>query len=212
MDSASAEANREHRKAEQVQSARVGILVAAARVFLRDGYQKATMRGIAKEAGYTASSLYTYFRSKQDLFGALEEGLKERSRATYSEPMPSGLNFPQRLELLGMRLATMAEQMRDVLLLMMVSGMHTPDESLEEQLKGKAEFVCGLGEWFAENARPEDLNGHDPEEVARIFLSLSEAYFKRDIQRGTFSGEAVKTSTRNAANYTLRILETPPLE
>jgi len=36
------------------------------RAFVEIGVHDATMQDIAREAGYTAASLYTYFRSKQE--------------------------------------------------------------------------------------------------------------------------------------------------
>ena len=44
---------------------------AAARVFLRDGYAGASVDVIAREAGVSKATLYSYFRSKEELFGAI---------------------------------------------------------------------------------------------------------------------------------------------
>jgi AcrR family transcriptional regulator len=47
---------------------RVRILEAARSCFVMQGYDQATMKGIAGEAGMTAGALYHHFTSKQDLF------------------------------------------------------------------------------------------------------------------------------------------------
>lgn len=47
------------------------ILEAAQRVFERESLEKASMRAIAKEAGYTAATLYFYFSSKEEIYGQL---------------------------------------------------------------------------------------------------------------------------------------------
>lgn len=44
---------------------------AAAAVFLRDGYAGASVDEIAREAGVSKATLYSYFRSKEALFGAI---------------------------------------------------------------------------------------------------------------------------------------------
>lgn len=44
---------------------------AARRCFLRDGFDAATMRGIASEAGTSTSRLYVEFESKQDIYVAV---------------------------------------------------------------------------------------------------------------------------------------------
>lgn len=44
---------------------------AAARVFLRDGYAGASVDVIAREADVSKATLYSHFRSKEELFGAI---------------------------------------------------------------------------------------------------------------------------------------------
>lgn len=44
---------------------------AAATVFLRDGYAGASVDVIAREAGVSKATLYSHFRSKEELFGAV---------------------------------------------------------------------------------------------------------------------------------------------
>lgn len=59
------------------------ILEAALRVFARDGLREASMRSIAKEAGYAAGAIYGYFPSKEHLYAAaLRESLRRLQVAT----------------------------------------------------------------------------------------------------------------------------------
>jgi AcrR family transcriptional regulator len=46
------------------------IVQAATRVFARDGYEKASLRGVAREAGVDAALVHHYFDGKADLFMA----------------------------------------------------------------------------------------------------------------------------------------------
>jgi len=46
---------------------RTQILAAAARVFARKGFERATMSDVAREAGVAAGSIYNYFKKKSDL-------------------------------------------------------------------------------------------------------------------------------------------------
>lgn len=50
---------------------RARILDGALEVFARDGFEAATMAGIAKAAGVGAASIYRYFESKEELFDAV---------------------------------------------------------------------------------------------------------------------------------------------
>ncbi len=44
-----------------------GILAAAARLFVERGYDRATLREVAGEAGVSTGAVYAYFRTKEDL-------------------------------------------------------------------------------------------------------------------------------------------------
>ena len=49
------------------------IIPAAMKIFLEKGFEKATMREIAEEAGITAAGLYRHFVDKEAMFAALVE-------------------------------------------------------------------------------------------------------------------------------------------
>jgi AcrR family transcriptional regulator len=61
------------RQPRQVGAKRQQILAAAARVFRRKGYDRATLRDIAKEADLLPGSLYYHIRSKEDLLRQIVE-------------------------------------------------------------------------------------------------------------------------------------------
>ena len=54
--------------AERAEGRRRDILLAAARVFARDGYANATLDDVAAQMGVTKGVIYYYFRSKEDIF------------------------------------------------------------------------------------------------------------------------------------------------
>ena len=100
------------RRERTIERTRQDIVEAAARVFARGGFHAATVQAIAREAGFTAASLYTYFESKEAIFAALLEDMTRRVLATYDLAVPAGLSFAQRLELLLQRqLALVAERL-----------------------------------------------------------------------------------------------------
>ena len=61
---------------------RADLLDAAARVFVRDGYQGSSVGAIAAEAGYSRGAFYSNFDSKEELFAEL---LQERVFALYHD-------------------------------------------------------------------------------------------------------------------------------
>jgi AcrR family transcriptional regulator len=54
------------------------ILAAARRVFAAQGLEGASLRAIAKEAGYTHGALYFYYASKEQIYGDLIAGSLDR--------------------------------------------------------------------------------------------------------------------------------------
>jgi len=54
------------------------ILDGAKRIFMRDGFNGASMNDITREAGVSKGTIYVYFENKEDLFGSLIE--RERAR------------------------------------------------------------------------------------------------------------------------------------
>jgi AcrR family transcriptional regulator len=70
--------------AEVESTPRQAVVDAAAKVFLRDGFQAASVRRIASEAGMTTGAVYSSFEGKADLFLAvLEEKLDPRLGEMY---------------------------------------------------------------------------------------------------------------------------------
>jgi AcrR family transcriptional regulator len=55
------------------QNLRAGILKAARKIFVRDGFNAFSMRTLAGAVGYSPASLYLHFKNKEDLFDALVE-------------------------------------------------------------------------------------------------------------------------------------------
>ena len=52
---------------------RVEIIAAAARRFARDGFHSTSMADVISESGLSAGAVYRYFRSKEELIGAVAE-------------------------------------------------------------------------------------------------------------------------------------------
>src|ERR1700676_1929757 len=62
------------------------ILAAAQRTFLASGFGAASMDAIAREAGASKATVYAYFASKEELFGAVVARESER----YADGFPAG--------------------------------------------------------------------------------------------------------------------------
>src|SRR6266704_6665221 len=68
------QANR-HRQAHEKQALRQAILTAAGELFLEQGYERFSLRKVAERIGYSPTTIYLYFRDKDDLlFTVVDEG------------------------------------------------------------------------------------------------------------------------------------------
>ncbi len=69
------------------------ILLAAMRVFARDGYHRAKMEAVAEEAGIGKGTVYEYFKSKTDLFLALHDHMVAELKDFYTKEL-EGIQGP----------------------------------------------------------------------------------------------------------------------
>jgi AcrR family transcriptional regulator len=74
------------RREREIARTREDIVEAANRAFVEVGVHDATMQDIAREAGYTAASLYTYFRSKQEIVEAVMDQLTTEFLQVFEQP------------------------------------------------------------------------------------------------------------------------------
>jgi AcrR family transcriptional regulator len=81
-------------KAEQT---RQSIIDAAMRLFRSAGYDKATMRAIADEAGVSLGSAYYYFSSKEHLVQAYYDQIQEAHTTAAEAPLAEETEFSARL-------------------------------------------------------------------------------------------------------------------
>ena len=82
-------------RAEQREKTRTCLVEAAAKVFTRRGYDKASLDEVAEEAGFTKGAVYSNFKGKEDLFLAtidahFEERLESIKRVMQEEPDEQG--------------------------------------------------------------------------------------------------------------------------
>lgn len=67
------------------------VLDAARAVFLEAGIEGASIREIARRAGYTPGAIYSYFDSKEAIYGALlDESIQRLQTAVADAPEPEG--------------------------------------------------------------------------------------------------------------------------
>lgn len=84
------------------EATRVALLKAAETVFARDGYERAQIDQIAKESGRTRGAVYAQFKTKEQLFFALQEERIRSSSRRLMETLARSANTPEE-RLAGLR-------------------------------------------------------------------------------------------------------------
>lgn len=112
------------RREREKQELRDKILKAAEKMFRKEGYEKTSVRKIAKAIEYSVGTIYLYFKNKDDIFFALhEEGFNllfermshaltishpvERLREMGKQYMAFAFEFPETYELMFIQSAPM---------------------------------------------------------------------------------------------------------
>ena len=151
------------------------VLQAADRVFVRLGYNEATMEDVRTEAGLSRGGLYRYFWNKSALFRALLEEQDHvrvgelRTFATNGRPLG-----PQILELFTAQIANSAQEVPRARMIIEFQLAHRDDEALGAFLRSRAqlyeEALAGLLSAAAE--RGELRLRASAAETARYLLGL----------------------------------------
>lgn len=76
----------EKRRAQRAMERKQCILEAAAAVFARKGFERATTREIAEKAEVSEGTIYHYFASKQQLLAALAQMIQDKFAAIVPKP------------------------------------------------------------------------------------------------------------------------------
>ncbi len=174
------------RRARLADHQRQQITMAAARCFAEAGYDATTMRAIAEACGFTASSLYTYFDGKEDIFAAIIEQLSTHATEVFARSLPPSMTFEQRLELLFMRLLEFIEAHRDALVFMskMHHGCMPSEEANVTMVRSEVSFIRAICDWIDEHSSDEELGDHALEDVGFYVWGVMHGFFVQWLSEG----------------------------
>jgi AcrR family transcriptional regulator len=171
------------RREREIERTRQDILDAAARVFARHGFAGAKMQEIAREAGYTAPSLYTYFPGKEALFATLFSRFLGDVLALFERPLPKGLTLEQAVEIVLGDAMGLCDERRDALT---AFASVASAGLVERELKAAgadtpavAAIVARLTGWIEAHAGPGELGTLAPDEAAYLLFGVTNAMYMR---------------------------------
>ncbi len=150
------------------------IIDGARRVFFDKGFDAASMDAIARAASVSKATIYVYFPSKADLFGALVEVDRKQSAERLFEFDPRDIDLERQLFRIGVSFMTMMVRPDHIRLVRMVIGVAEKFPAV-----GRTFFETGpshggrrLGELIARHVELGRLEVDDYEAAAFEFLNL----------------------------------------
>ncbi|MCH7732839.1 MAG: TetR/AcrR family transcriptional regulator [Candidatus Marinimicrobia bacterium] len=96
---------------------RTQIIEAAIKVFAQKGLERGKIADIAKEAGIGKGTVYEYFRSKEEIFSAIEQAVMGEMSTAFEELFVSDISPTEKLIALMEESLEMMLQMGDALLI-----------------------------------------------------------------------------------------------
>jgi len=154
---------------------KAAIIEAARRVFQKWGLKKSTMEDIAEEAGKGKSTLYYYFKSKEEIFDIVLRGETDRILANAKAAVEHEPETKEKLK--KYIISTLTEMRKNANVYSIVRGEIKGNKLLIEKLKKELivreeSFVRGL---FRDGIRTNELKFINPDEIdiaAKAFVGI----------------------------------------
>lgn len=173
------------KRADRKDQRRQHIVGVARDAFFEAGYGSTTMSAIAMRLGGSKTTLWSYFRSKEDLFSAVVDDLVDQYGAALRMPLPEAGDVPTVLTDLGLILMETLFQPEIVALHRLVAG-----EAARFPELGRLLFDVGpkrgqerIGAWLSVQMARGLLRPADPIMAAQHFAALC--------QSGRFQGHLI---------------------
>lgn len=189
------------------------ILNAASDVFLEQGYERASMEGVAKRAGCSKATLYNYFPSKESLFEAVVRSFSTnyltRAADELQEPDGGCLTLTEALQRFGEgMLGAMMSDWKALQLYRMVVGEAGHSEIGELFYEsGVRESMSALAGVMEHHIRKGELTGSSPDLRAKQFSALvkaeaDELFLRRQLP--AYTPASVSTMVESAVDLFLK--------
>jgi AcrR family transcriptional regulator len=151
---------------------REAFVTAARNAFFSKGYGATSMSSIAAEVGGSKTTLWTYFRSKQDLFAAVVDDLIERHGVALEFPLDPALDVAESLRGLGRALLQTIHSppMIDLHRLCLGEAGRFPELAKTLHERGPARGKARLGEFVAKAMAMGKLRDGDPVDASLGFV------------------------------------------
>ena len=183
---------RERLRQQRAELSRTHILDAAEEVFAVHGYHDATIRQIAKVAGFSPAAVYSFVDSKEDLVSAILDRHAKALMDLHADVVARNDRTPQQLDaivdiqvdyhLAHPNFGRLFQHTIGLSFLAIESAM---DETSRVRLGEQLELLEAL---FTRGMTEGDLHAGDPNTLATLFSSLMQGYLFRMLLEKTEQG------------------------
>jgi AcrR family transcriptional regulator len=156
------------------------ILEGATRVFMKMGFDAASMNDVTREAGVSKGTLYVYFANKEDLFSAMIDAERSRFVAAIRETLSEGLDVETNLFEFGKVFVTHVTSDKAISAMRSVIGVRERMPGLCQRFfTGPENLRTVLRGFLERQGEAGRLDIEDFDMAARHFLDMaSGSYFK----------------------------------
>lgn len=149
------------------------IVEAAGKLFLNEGLSRTSMDAVAAEAGVSKQTVYSHFKSKDDLFRACVIGKIEDHELDTSH-LPHGLPIDEALGRIGRQYLELVcdPQVVGMFRLLIAECVAYPKISRVFHAAGPETTLRNVAGMLGEAAERDELRIDDPETAADLFLTL----------------------------------------
>ena len=150
------------------------ILDVAAKIFAKNGFENASMADISAKVGGSKATIYSYFKSKEEIFScAVQKFADEKRQALLEILNDEGLSIEKALFSYGVKLTEFLTQPQIIAARRMIVAPNTSKEIANFFYeKGQKCTYDGLGEYFKTQIENDIIINNDPVWIARQFLAL----------------------------------------
>lgn len=183
------------------------ILDGAHRLFIEKGFDAASMNDVYAATGVSKSTLYSYFKDKQELFVALIDEERERHARVVWATLDEGLDVASALTRFGERVASISAQdwvVRAYRTVLSVAD-RMPDLAKNFYESGRGHGERRLAEYLDARVADGNLAVSDTLLAAQQFFALCQAAFMRARLFGVLETEPLPDETRRVVASAVKV-------
>ncbi|MBP1848564.1 AcrR family transcriptional regulator [Rhizobium petrolearium] len=153
---------------------RVQIIEGAKRVFMRLGFDAASVNEVCREAGVSKATIYVYFENKEDLFSAIVEDERQRFMLILNSVLTDSVEVEAGLYRFGVDLTSHVTSSHSLGAIRMLIGVATRMPHLCSQFfhsRGRARAM--LEDFVKRHIERGNLIAEDPALAANQFIELA---------------------------------------